>query len=65
MFTQPISGAASLQFSDTNGTGLTWNVPNGVLSLSSDYGSAVDIITTIKIGNNIYVSAVKNLKPFI
>ena len=65
MFTQPISGAASLQFSDTNGTGLTWNVPNGVLSLSSDYGSAVDIITTIKIGNNIYVSAIKNLKPFI
>lgn len=56
---QPVGGLASLILS--NGGGLTWRMPNGVINLSTDTSEAVDMLTVVRIGNDLFVSIVKNL----
>jgi hypothetical protein len=58
--TQPVGGLATLNL--VNGGGLSWKIPNGVLNLSTDVGGAIDILTVVRIGNDLFVSSVKNLQ---
>ncbi len=55
---QPSVGAASLILLDNGG--FIWKKPNGYISLSTDTGYAEDILTVLRIHNNLYVSIVKN-----
>lgn len=59
-FTQPPAATATISF--TNANGFTWKFSNGNVPVLTATAAAIDILTVIRIGLDMYVTIIKNFQ---
>jgi hypothetical protein len=59
-FTQPPAATATISF--TNANGFTWKFSNGNVPVLTATAAAIDILTVVRIGLDMYVTIIKNFQ---